>query len=142
MSRKNEDLIKTSINLPSKVYKRIEDFADSVCINRNSAMIYLLARGLDYECDFENFMLRKRKRKLNPEYVQNSVENSIKKRMNDKAKQRLEWHEERAIYSAIRYDDTLRNMILDYARGMTKEDTQNLIDNAYKKYREEHKDER
>lgn len=135
MSRKNNDLIKTSINLPSKFYKSIEDFADKVCINRNAAMIYLLARGLEYENDFESYMQRKRKRKLKSEYVQTSIENSIQKRMNDKAKQRLEHEENRAIYSAIKYDDTLRNMILEYARNMTKEDADKLIADANEKYK-------
>lgn len=137
---KNRDLIKTSINLPSKIYKGIEAFADSVCINRNSAMIYLLARGLEYEIDFERYMQRKRKKKLNPEYVQNGVENSIQKRMNDKAKQRLEHDENRAIYSAIAYDENLRNMILEYTRKMTKEDSDKLIADANERYKKENKD--
>lgn len=135
MAKKNYDLMKTSINLPSKMYKRIEAFADSVCINRNAAMIYLLARGLDFEVDFEHYMKRKQKRKLDPDYVQDAVETSIRKRMNDKAKQRLEWHEHRAIYNAIKYDDTLRNMILDYARSMTDEDIDKLVTDAQEKYK-------
>lgn len=132
---KNRDLIKTSVNLPSKIYKGIETFADSVCINRNSAIIYLIARGLEYENDFENYMQRKRKRKLNPEYVQNGVENSIKNRMNDKAKQRLEQDENRAIYSAIKYDENLRNIILEYTRKMTNEDSDKLIAEGFEKYK-------
>lgn len=135
MSRRNNDLMKTSINLPSKLYKGIESFADSVCINRNSAMIYLLARGLEYEYDFESYMQRKRRKKLDQGYVQSSVENSIQKRMNDKAKQRLERDEDRAIYSVLKYDDTLRNMILDYARNVSKEDVDKLIAAANEKYK-------
>lgn len=108
---KNKDLIKTSVNLPSKVYKRIETFADSLCINRNSAMIYLLARGLEYEYDFENYMARKRKKNVN---VQDSIDYSIRRRMNDKAKQRLEHDELRLVWSSIRNDADFRKLILDY----------------------------
>ena len=117
----NKDLIKTSINLPSKVYKRIESFADDVCINRNSAMIYLLARGLDYEYDFENYMQRKKMRKLDSGYVQDSVENSIKKRMNDKAKQRLERNEMRLVLSEIARDSEFRKVIIDYVEKLLED---------------------
>lgn len=133
MAKKNYDLMKTSINLPSKLYKRIESFADSVCINRNAAMIYLLARGLDFEVDFEHYMSRKQKRKLDPDYVQNAVETSIRIRMNDKAKQRLERDERVAIYHTIMYDDTLRNMILEYARSRTEEDIKKLVSDTQEK---------
>ena len=117
----NKDLIKTSINLPSKVYKRIESFADDVCINRNSAMIYLLARGLEYEYDFENYMQRKRKKKLDNGYVQDSVENSIKKRMNDKARQRLEHNEMRLVLSEIERDSDFRKVIIDYVEKLLED---------------------
>lgn len=110
----NKDLIKTSINLPSKVYKRIESFADDVCINRNSAMIYLLARGLEYEYDFESYMQRKKKRKLDDVYIQKSVDNSIRRRMNDKARQRLEDSEIRLVMSEVGRDADFRKVIIDY----------------------------
>lgn len=113
----NKNLIKTSLNLPKEIYKRVEAFADDVCINRNAAMIYLLSRGLNYEYDFENYMQRKVKRKIDS---QPAISYSIKKRMNDKAKQRLEHDENRAIYNAIRYDSNLRDIILDYVKRQTE----------------------
>lgn len=117
----NKDLIKTSINLPSKVYKRIESFADDVCINRNSAMIYLLARGLEYEYDFDNYMQRRNKRKLDDVYVQKSVNNSIRRRMNDKAKQRLEDYEIRLVLSEIGRDADFRKVIIDYVEKLLED---------------------
>ncbi len=137
----NKNLIKTSLNLPKEIYKRIEAFADDVCINRNAAMIYLLSRGLNYEYDFENYMKRKVKKKIDS---QPAISYSIKKRMNDKAKQRLERDENRAIYSAIRYDENLRKMILDYARGLSGTDVNNLFADAgwigYKRIEENKED--
>lgn len=127
----NKNLIKTSLNMPKEIYKRIEAFADDVCINRNAAMIYLLSRGLNYEYDFENYMKRKVKKKIDS---QPAIEYSIQRRMNDKAKQRLEHDENRAIYSAIRYDDNLRNIILDYARALGEHDIDKLVNDANKKY--------
>lgn len=129
MSR-SKNLKNTSISIPFKIFERIDSFASSVGLNRNAAMIYLLARGLEYENDFESYMQRKRKRKLDSGYVQDAVENSIKKRMNDKAKQRLERDEVLAISSAVRYDDKLRSMIMDYVYSLSKEDVNNLLADA------------
>lgn len=53
----------TSINIPNELFVRIDLFAKTFSINRNSAMIYLLSRGLEYECDFEDFMKKKEKNK-------------------------------------------------------------------------------
>lgn len=84
-------------------------------------MIYLLARGLDYEYDFENYMQRKKMRKLDSGYVQDSVENSIKKRMNDKAKQRLERNEMRLVLSEIARDSEFRKVIIDYVEKLLED---------------------
>lgn len=69
----------TSINIPVKIFDRIDNFASSVGINRNAAMIYLLSRGLEYEYDFENYM-QKRKRKLDDTLITDAVAYSDRRR--------------------------------------------------------------
>ena len=61
MNRSNKSKT-TSINIPNELFMRIDLFARTFNINRNSAMIYLLSRGLEYEYDFEDFMKKKRKK--------------------------------------------------------------------------------
>lgn len=70
---KDKTLKNTSINIPKNIFERVDTFAQSVGINRNSAFIYLISRGLDYEYDFENYM-SKRKKKVNPDVVVPAIE--------------------------------------------------------------------
>lgn len=84
-------------------------------------MIYLLARGLEYEYDFDNYMQRRNKRKLDDVYVQKSVNNSIRRRMNDKAKQRLEDYEIRLVLSEIGRDADFRKVIIDYVEKLLED---------------------
>lgn len=86
---RNPKLKSTSINIPVKIFDRIDQFSRSVGINRNAAMIYLLSRGLEYEYDFENYM-QKRKRKLDDALVKDSVEYSDRRRPYDSAYQKGE----------------------------------------------------
>lgn len=84
-------------------------------------MIYLLARGLEYEYDFDNYMQRRKKRKPDDVYVQKSVNNSIRRRMNDKAKQRLEDYEIRLVLSEVGRDADFRKVIIDYVEKLLEE---------------------
>lgn len=84
-------------------------------------MIYLLARGLEYEYNFDNYMQRRNKRKLDDVYVQKSVNNSIRRRMNDKAKQRLEDYEIRLVLSEIGRDADFRKVIIDYVEKLLED---------------------
>lgn len=86
---KSKELKQTSINIPVKIFDRIDKFAYSVGINRNSAMIYLLSRGLEYEYDFENYM-QKRKLKLDNTLVKDAVDYSARRRPYDTAYQKGE----------------------------------------------------
>lgn len=112
--------VKTSFNMPGAMYDRVDLFAQSIGINRNSALVYLVARGLEYEYDFENYMIRKKKSKLDKAIVQDDIEDSIKKRIHASAQQKLTREQYQAIKRA--FDDLAFNEYLDSLQKFKKKD--------------------
>ncbi len=101
MRNKDKSLKKTSINIPDKIYERVDLFAESIGLNRNAALVYLISRGLEYEYDFENYMIKKKKKKLDKEVVQDNIEKSINHRIHEKARMSLSREEKQFILGEL-----------------------------------------
>lgn len=113
MRDKDKTLKKTSVNIPDKIYERVDLFAESIGLNRNAALVYLIARGLEYEYDFENYMIRKKKKKLDKEVVQDNIEKSIKHRIHESARQSLtreEWQAVRRAFDGLAFHEYLDSL--------------------------------
>lgn len=77
------DLKKTSVNIPLPMYQEIDNFAAHIGFNRNAAIIYLIARGFNYERDCDRYMSKKLK-KID-DAAQEALANSITKKMHERA---------------------------------------------------------
>ena len=111
------DLKKTSVNIPLPMYQEIDNFAARIGFNRNAAIIYLIARGFNYERDCDRYMFKKLK-KID-DAAQEALANSITKKMHERA------HRERYdnFYRTLKYilDDMGVDGFLELLDSCSKE---------------------